>query len=208
MNLKKEAPINFEPAYSICHNVVCQNNYQMTDVKLQNDDLIYNLSAWPGCYGGNLFHMNVQNITYIIEIIKIIDKASIKFYIVLNWISPELLRGRNNDSQPSSPIIQIFMQHKTSARSQFIKHAPPEHKNSRPPATQKIAIKNEFAFETPCSRPPLRKRSAQIVRHQVFFERRDWKKELEGKKILMVYDGIDQRLFDDSCKIKWEKFVN
>jgi hypothetical protein len=45
MNLKKEAPINFEPAYSICHNVVCQNNYQMTDVKLQNDDLIYNLSA-------------------------------------------------------------------------------------------------------------------------------------------------------------------
>ena len=141
MNLKKVAPIDFEAAYSICHNVVCKNNYQMTDVKLQNDDLIYNLSAWPGWCSGNLFHMNVQHITYIIEIIKIIDKTSIKFYIVLNWISPELLRGRNNDSQPSSPIIQIFIQHKTSARRQFIKHAPPEHKNSSPPAAQKIAIK-------------------------------------------------------------------
>ena len=37
--------------------------------------------------------MNVQRITYIIEIIKIIDKVSIKFYIVLNGIFPELLSG-------------------------------------------------------------------------------------------------------------------
>ena len=141
MTLKKEAPIYFEAANRICHNVVRWLNYQMADAKLQNDDLIYNLSAWPGCCSGNLFHMNVQNITYIIEIIKIIDKARVKFYIVLNWIFPDLLSEPQQRFITRFPIIQIFIPHRTRVWRHFIKHAPPEHKNSSPPAAQKIAIK-------------------------------------------------------------------
>jgi hypothetical protein len=59
-------------------------------------------------------------------------------------------------------MVQIIVQPKPASEDHLIEHGSPEHKNSRPPATQNVTPEKYYTFKTAGNRSTLGKRSTEI----------------------------------------------